>query len=208
MYLRRSRRWFVVAYWLVILAALAVLWQFPIPPDASHPGSFAMLLVTLCIAGNLPLVLGGFSHGGAVAFYEGRPLRSRAGAERWVKRHPILTRMIGLFRRFLPPERVRRFVAACRPVDEREAQLRDWAFHRGFRLMMWLVYGAAVAYLVMARANASLLPRFGFLVLELLLVASLSLPQCLLLWTIQDLPQDLFPTGGPTTSLEATCEPN
>jgi hypothetical protein len=91
------------------------------------------------------------------------------------------------------PERaqlVNRFLTTMRPVDEREAQLRDWAYHRAHRLLFWMLYLGAVVYLAVATISLSLVARFGFVLLEFFLVASMSLPQSLLLWTLpEDEPQ-------------------
>ena len=79
-----------------------------------------------------------------------------------------------------------RFVQAVQPVDEREAQLRDWAYRRSHRLLYWGMYAGAVAFLLVSTISLSVLARFGFVLLELLLVGSMSLPQSLLLWTLPE----------------------
>jgi hypothetical protein len=186
---RASRRGFVVSYWLAVAAALAVLFQFPMPPDVSHWTSFLPLLATLAIASNLPLLLGGFSVGGAVGFYEGEKFRNRS-----IHPNPAWKAWCWVWgqgwKRVAATEEgrqmVQRFLHAVRPVDERETKLRDEAHHRAMRLQLWITYAAAVAYLLMSAADRELLARFGFVLLELLLVVAMSLPQSLLLWTMPD----------------------
>ena len=170
-----ARRWFVAGFWLVEAAALAILFQCPIPPAVAGLSGFLPLLALLAFANNLPLLLGGFSVGGAVSFYEGRPMQLKP--ETWTRLEANPARS----------GRVRRFLSVMRPVDEREAQLRDWAHHRAHRLLFWLMYLGAAVYLVVSAISLSLLARFGFALLDLLLIASLSLPQTLLLWTLPEL---------------------
>jgi hypothetical protein len=186
---RAARRGFVVCYWLAVATALVVLFQFPMPPDVSHWTSFLPLLATLAVASNLPLLLGGFSVGGAVGFYEGEKFRNRSihpnaawRAWSWVCGQG--------WRRVAASEEgkqmVQRFMRAVQPVDERETKLRDEAHHRAMRLQLWITYAGAVAYLLVSAADRELLARFGFVLLELLLVAAMSLPQSLLLWKTPD----------------------
>lgn len=171
---RVERRRFVVGFWIAEAVALAVLFQFPIPPHVADWREFLPLLVTLAIASNLPLVLGGFSFGGAVAFYEGRHVRLKPAVADKLARNPEKS------------SRVQVFLNAMRPVDEREAQLRDWAHHRANRLLFWALYAGAVAYLALSALSVTMLARFGFVLLELLLVLAMALPQTLLLWTLPE----------------------
>jgi len=168
---QRARRAFVVAFWMVEGTLLFALFQFRMPPDIANWRTIVLLLVTLGVASNLPLLLGGFSLGGAVSFYEGRSKKLKVG------------------RSDADPKKLRRidvFVKAMRPVDEREAQLRDEAHHRAHRILFWLMYAGAVAYLVVSAISLSLVARFGFALLEFLLVASMSLPQSFLLCTLPE----------------------
>ena len=169
-----ARRRFVLGYWLVEAVALVLLFRFPMPPDITHFTAFLPLLMTLAVASNLPLLLGGFSVGGAVAFYEGRRYCLSARVRAKLAGNPEKER------------RMERFVQAVQPVDEREAQLRDWAYRRSHRLLYWGMYAGAVAFLLVSTISLSVLARFGFVLLELLLVGSMSLPQSLLLWTLPE----------------------
>jgi hypothetical protein len=176
---RAQRRRFVIAFWAVEAMALALLFQFPLPPRQWQ--EFVPLLILLAAANNLPLLLGGFSVGGAVSFYEGRHYRLQNAAAEKLARNPERFR------------RVQKFIDAMRPVDEREAQLRDWAYYRAHRLIFWAMYAGAVAFLAMSAISLAALARFGFVLLDFLLVASLSLPQTLILWNEQEAPD--FETG-------------
>jgi hypothetical protein len=187
---RQTRRWFVAGYWLAVTFALAVLFQFPVPADVSHWYTFCPLLLALAVPSNLPLLLGGFTFGGAVRFYEGGRYRG-AGARRnpigrvWYWVAEVVWR-----RAAATPEGARqlqRFLNAVRPVDERENKVRDEAHHQAMRMQIWLTYAGAVAYLLVAAANTALLGRFGFVLIELLLVAAMSLPQSYILWTLPDM---------------------
>lgn len=173
---RRSRRLFVGGFWVAEAILLALLFQFPMPVDVKH--GLLLLIATWAMASNLPLLLGGFSTGGAVKFYEGRPFQLSTDA---------------VARMSATPERaqlVNRFLSAMRPVDEREAQLRDWAYHRAHRMLYWMLFLGMVVYIMVAGISYSLVARFGFVMLEFFVVASLSLPQSLLLWTLpEDEPQ-------------------
>jgi len=171
---RAIRRRFLVGYWLAVLAALTALSRFPVPPDVSHWTAFLPLLLTLGFASNLPLLLGGFSLGGAVGFYEGRAFRLKDAAAVRLARKPEKA------------ELVRRFLKAAGPADEFEARLRDTAHHRAHRWMFWMIYCGAIAFLLVSAADMALLPRFGLVLLELLLVAQMSLPQSCILWTMPD----------------------
>lgn len=173
---REARRRFVMGFWLVEAAFLAALFRFPMPPN-THWQHFVPLLATLAIAMNLPLVLGGFSVGGALAFYEGRRWQPGAKTRAQFANDPNKMR------------RLERFVQAIQPADERETQLRDWAHHRAYRLLFWALYLGAIAFLIVSAVDLTLLARFGFVLLALLLVASMSLPQSLLLWTLPN-PED------------------
>jgi len=180
---RAIRRRFVIGYWLAVLAALAALSRFQVPPDVSHWTTFVPLLLTLGFASNLPLLLGGFSLGGAVGFYEGRALRLRDATKARLARKPEKA------------ELVRRFLKAAGPADEFEARLRDAAHHRAHRWMFWLIYAGAVTFLLVSAADKTLLPRFGLVLLELLLVAQMSLPQSCILWTTPDVEPALDGNG-------------
>lgn len=172
---RAERRRFVVGFWMVEAVVLAALFQFPMPPHVTDWREFLPLLLTLAVASNLPLVMGGFSFGGAVAFYEGRLVRLKPAYAGRLARNPEKQR------------RVQVFLDAMKPVDEREAQLRDWAHHRANRLLFWALYAGAVAYLALSAMSLTAMARFGFVLLELLLVMSMALPQSLLLWTLPEL---------------------
>lgn len=169
---RAQRRRFVVAFWMVEGMALALLFQFPLPPRQWQ--EFVPFLMLLAVANNLPLLLGGFSVGGAVSFYEGRRLQS-ATAEK-LARNPERFR------------RVQKFLDAMRPVDEREAQLRDWAYHRSHRLIFWGAYAGTVVFLALSAISVTAVVHFAFVLLDLLLIAFLSLPQTLILWNEPDAP--------------------
>jgi hypothetical protein len=204
---RQNRRWFVLGYWLAVFAALAVLWQFPMPPDVRRWTTFLPLLLTLGAASNLPLLLGGFSVGGAVSFYEGRrfKLRNANPSAAWRAWSWIWGK--GWRRVASTPEgleQLHRFLRAVKPADERETQLRDQAHHAAHRIQMWMIYAGAVAYLAISAINLELLARYGFVLLELLLVASMSLPQSCILWTTLD----IEPEQANYSSQEAQCEPN
>jgi hypothetical protein len=176
---RRSRRLFVAGFWMAEAIALVLLFQFPMPVDVRH--GLLLLIPTLAVASTLPILLGGFSQGGAVKFYEGRPVQLTPEAIARLSANPERA------------DRVKRFLAAMRPLDEREVQLRDWAYHRAHRLLYWMLYLGLVVYLMVAGLSFSLVARFGFVLLEFFLVASMSLPQSLLLWT---LPEDEPQMGG------------
>lgn len=187
---RAARRWFVVGFWATEAVALGVLFRFPMPPDVGHWASFLPLLLTLGVASNLPLVLGGFSVGGAVDFYEGDKFGNRSAHPNAAWKVWSWVCGVGWRRVAATPqgmEQVQRFMKAVKPVDEREAQLRDWAHHRAHRMLFWLMYLGAIAYIVVSAISLSLVARFGFVLLELLLVASMSLPQTLLLWSLPNL---------------------
>lgn len=207
MYRRQTRRWFVTCYWLAVGAALAALSRFTMPPDVRHWTTFVPLLLTLALASNLPLLLGGFSLGGAVAFYEGSRFQSRHANPNPALRGYAFVGRKGLPRLASRPERaqqIRRFFEALRRVDERETQLRDEAHHAAHRILLWLLYAGAVGYLVVSAISLSLLARYGVVLLELLLVAFMSLPQCWILWKLPD----VEPTDRNTSSPETLCEPN
>lgn len=172
---RAERRRFVLGFWIAEALALAALFQFPIPPQVTDWREFLPLLLTLALASNLPLLLGGFSFGGAVAFYEGRHVQLKPTVANKLARNPEKSR------------RVQVFMDAMKPVDEREAQLRDWAHHRANRLLFWALYAGAVAYLALSVVSLTMLARYGFVLLELLLVMGMALPQTLLLWTLPEL---------------------
>ena len=204
---RQTRRRFVVCYWLAVGIALAALSQFRMPQDVSHWTTFVRLLLTLGVASNMPLLLGGFSLGGAVAFYEGSRFRKRYADPNPELRGFAIVWRKGWLRFASNPERahqLRRFFQAVRPVDERETQLRDEAHHAAHRMLFWIIYAGAIAYLIVSAISQTLLDRFGFVLLELLLIASMSLPQCWILWNSPDI--DLSDRNIPHP--EAACEPN
>jgi hypothetical protein len=149
--------------------ALALLLQFPLPPRQWQ--EFVPFLMLLAVANNLPLVLGGFSFGGAVSFYEGRHYRLQNAAAEKLAHDPERFR------------RVQKFIDAMRPVDEREAQLRDWAHHRSHRLIFWGAYAGTVVFLALSAISVTAVVHFAFALLDLLLIAFLSLPQTLILWS-------------------------
>jgi hypothetical protein len=161
--------------------------RFSIPTDAHQaPALFAVL----GIANTLPWLLGGITLGGAVAYYEGRPYRLSPAAQQRLACKPERARL------------VLQFLSYYRPADEREALLRDQAHHQAHRIVFWVLYLGAIAYLILAALSLPILARFGFVFLDLLLVASMSLPQSIILWSTPDIESEDRP------SEEAECAQN
>jgi len=119
---RTTRRYFVLAFWLAEAVIFAALSRFPIPMELARTPAF---LVLLGLANTLPLLLGGISVGGAVAFYEAKPFQLKPDARSKLERDPKRARL------------VLRLLSYYRPADEREAQLRDAAHHRSHRMLFW-----------------------------------------------------------------------
>jgi len=166
--LRRTRRWLVAGYWLLITASFVPL-ELGESKALTHTLRGAPLL-PLQILVFLPALLGGVRTGGLV-----KPFRGT----RWV---PLLEDNTPLTI-FAKPHTH----PAEADLDERETLQRDRVHFLAYTVSRWMVLGLMVLYCIVNTWNPLLGQRLGVACFCLVALTLWSLPQSMILWTEPDM---------------------
>ncbi len=162
-----QRRALVVGYYALVVA-------FPvIAMFRSHVDLGILIPQTLTLAG----LLGGIRSGGPVKAYEG-PTILNSDLSATTPSYPIQSlNLSGTMHR-----------ETHLLLDEREQAERDHAHYRAYRILRWTVSGATLLLIFLQSFHSTwLLDRLPVLLWSFL-IFTLSLPQCVILWTEPDQP--------------------
>jgi hypothetical protein len=167
---RRTRRWLVVGYWVLIVALYALMQR----ADTVNPRhiDFFHLFYPLQLLIFLPALLGGVRHGGLVKHFRGIhfvPLQERDDTQT-------------LFGKADPQ-------IADADLDERETRERDRIHFLAYTAARWMVLALLVVLLVVLLCTDSTvwITRLSAAFFYLVALTLWSLPQSLILWTDPDM---------------------
>ena len=164
---RRQRRLLVAAYVLLTIAYLLIALH------VSRGLAGAFLPMTITVGG----LLGGIRSGGPVKSYE-RPSILNPDFTATTSSYPVQTLNLSDIR---SPSRLF-------PLDEREQAQRDHAHYTAYRILRWLLGVVTLSVLFLLQEQQRWMLAWYPVLLWCLLIVTLSLPQCVILWTEPDPP--------------------